>query len=53
MTARVDEWAMNFLTEFDGIPLQNIAKGAVDLGDLTDEAEKEEARCRREPKASR
>lgn len=44
MTARVDEWAMNFLTEFDGTPLQNIAKGAVDLGELTDEAEKEEAR---------
>lgn len=44
MTARVDEWAMNFLTEFDGTPLQNIAKGAVDLGDLTDDAEKEEAR---------
>lgn len=44
MTARVDDWAMNFLTEFDGTPLQNIAKGAVDLGDLTDEAEKEEAR---------
>lgn len=44
MTAHVDEWAMNFLTEFDGTPLQNIAKGAVDLGDLTDEAEKEEAR---------
>ncbi|WFF38843.1 molecular chaperone HtpG [Moraxella nasibovis] len=44
MTARVDEWAMNFLTEFDGTPLQNIAKGAVDLGDLTDEAEKEEVK---------
>ena len=44
MTARVDEWAMNFLTEFDGTPLQNIAKGAVDLGDLTDDAEKEETR---------
>lgn len=44
MTARVDEWAMNFLTEFDGMPLQNIAKGAVDLGDLTDDAEKEEVR---------
>ncbi|OOR93431.1 molecular chaperone HtpG [Moraxella caviae] len=43
MTSRVDEWAMNFLTSFDGTPLQNIAKGAVDLGDLTDEAEKEEA----------
>ncbi|SUD91445.1 molecular chaperone HtpG [Psychrobacter phenylpyruvicus] len=44
MTSRVDEWAMNFLHEFDGTPLQNIAKGAVDLGDLQDEAEKEEAK---------
>lgn len=43
MTSRVDEWAMNFLTEFDGTQLQNIAKGAVDLGDLQDEAEKAEA----------
>ena len=43
MTNRVDEWAMNFLFEFDGTPLQNIAKGAVDLGDLTDDAEKAEA----------
>lgn len=42
MTSRVDEWAMNFLFEFDGTPLTNIAKGAVDLGDLTDEAEKQE-----------
>ena len=43
MTSRVDEWAMNFLNEFDGTPLQNIAKGAVDLGDLQDEEEKAEA----------
>lgn len=43
MTSRVDEWAMNFLTQFDETPLQNIAKGAVDLGDLQDEAEKAEA----------
>ena len=43
MTNRVDEWAMNFLHEFDGTPLQNIAKGAVDLGDLQDEEEKQEA----------
>ena len=43
MTSRVDEWAMNFLTEFDGTPLQNIAKGAVDLGDLQDDEEKAEA----------
>lgn len=44
MTNPVDEWAMNFMYEYDGTPLQNIAKGAVDLGDLTDEAEKEEAK---------
>lgn len=44
MTNPVDEWAMNFMFEYDSTPLQNIAKGAVDLGDLTDEAEKEEAK---------
>ena len=44
MTNPVDEWAMNFMFEYDGTPLQNIAKGAVDLGDLTDETEKEEAK---------
>lgn len=43
MTNRVDEWAMNFMHEFDGTPLQNIAKGAVDLGDLQDEEEKKQA----------
>ena len=43
MTNPVDEWAMNFMFEYDGTPLQNIAKGAVDLGDLTDEAEKKQA----------
>lgn len=43
MTSRVDEWAMNFLTQFEDTPLQNIAKGAVDLGDLQDEEEKAEA----------
>lgn len=40
MADRVDEWAMNFVHEFDGLPLQNIAKGAVDLGDLQDAEEK-------------
>ncbi len=43
MTNRVDEWPMNFLDEFDGTSLQNIAKGAVDLGDLQDEEEKKQA----------
>ncbi len=43
MTDRVDEWALSFLPEFDGTPLQSVAKGAVDLGDLQDEAEKKAA----------
>ena len=40
MSERVDEWAMNFVHEFDGTPLQNVSKGAVDLGDLQDAEEK-------------
>ena len=43
MTDRVDEWALGFLHEFDGTPLQSVAKGAVDLGKLQDEAEKKAA----------
>jgi molecular chaperone HtpG len=43
MADRVDEWALNFLTEFDGTPLQSVAKGAVDLGKLLDESEKKAA----------
>jgi molecular chaperone HtpG len=43
MTDRVDEWALNFVHEFDGTPLQSVAKGAVDLGSLQDEAEKKAA----------
>lgn len=43
MSDRVDEWAMNFLTEFDGTPLQSVAKGAADIGDLQDEEEKKAA----------
>ena len=27
MTDRVDEWALNYLHEFDGTPLQSVAKG--------------------------
>ncbi len=43
MSERVDEWALSFLTEFDGTPMQSVAKGAVDLGKLQDEAEKKAA----------
>ena len=40
---RVDEWLLSHLYEFDGKPLQSVAKGAVDLGGLQDEAEKKQA----------
>jgi molecular chaperone HtpG len=43
MTDRVDEWALSHLHEFDGTPMQSVAKGAVDLGKLQDEAEKKKA----------
>jgi len=38
---RVDEWLISALTEFDGKPLQSVAKGDLDLGDLEDKEEKE------------
>lgn len=40
---RVDEWMLSHLYEFDGKPLQSVAKGAVDLGKLQDEEEKKKA----------
>ena len=40
---RVDEWMLSHLYEFDGKPLQSVAKGSVDLGALQDEAEKKQA----------
>src|SRR5205085_6301570 len=43
LTDRVDEWMLAHLYEFDGKPLQSVAKGSVDLGKLQDEAEKKHA----------
>jgi len=40
---RVDEWMLSHLYEFDGKPLQSVARGSVDLGKLQDEAEKKQA----------
>lgn len=42
MSDRVDEWALSYLTEFDGKQLVSVAKGGLDLGALEDEAEKQE-----------
>jgi Molecular chaperone, HSP90 family len=41
LSDRVDEWVVSSLTEFDGKPLQSVAKGGLDLGGLEDEEEKE------------
>ncbi len=40
---RVDEWMLSHLYEFDGKPLQSVAKGGVDLSKLQDEEEKKAA----------
>jgi molecular chaperone HtpG len=42
LTERVDEWMVGFLSEFDGKPLESVAKGDLDLGALADAQEKEE-----------
>ncbi|MEO8937389.1 MAG: molecular chaperone HtpG, partial [Burkholderiaceae bacterium] len=42
LSDRVDEWALNFLTEFEGKEVVSVAKGGLDLGTLEDEAEKKE-----------
>jgi molecular chaperone HtpG len=42
LTERIDEWMLGYLQEFDGKPLESVAKGDLDLGDLAEAAEKEE-----------
>jgi molecular chaperone HtpG len=41
---RIDEWMLNFLTEFESKHIQSIAKGALDLGKLADEKEDQPAK---------
>lgn len=38
----VDEWLVSHLSEFEGKPLQSVAKGELDLGKLADEENKEQ-----------
>jgi molecular chaperone HtpG len=48
---RIDEWVVSSLTEFEGKPLQSIAKGGLDLSALGDEdAKKEEVQKAEESK---
>ncbi|MDY6991448.1 MAG: molecular chaperone HtpG, partial [Pseudomonadota bacterium] len=39
----IDEWVVTHLHEFEGKPLQSVTKGKLDLGELEDETEKQEA----------
>jgi len=36
LTDRVDEWLVSHLNEYQGKPLQSVAKGQLDLGDMED-----------------
>ncbi|CAB3785544.1 molecular chaperone HtpG [Pararobbsia alpina] len=40
LSDRVDEWALSFLTEFEGKPLSSVARGDLDLGELSDDEKK-------------
>ena len=46
MYDRVDEWVVSLLTEFDGKPLQSVAKGGLDLSKLGGEAGRRSRRRR-------
>ena len=39
LSDRIDEWLVAHMTEFDGKPLQSVARGDLDLGEIGDEAE--------------
>lgn len=42
LSDRIDEWVVGSVTEFGGKSLVSVAKGGLDLGNLEDEAEKQE-----------
>ncbi|SPE35197.1 molecular chaperone HSP90 family [Burkholderiales bacterium] len=44
LTDRVDEWMLSFLTEFEGKPLNSVAKGDLALDALDDEQDQEDKR---------
>jgi molecular chaperone HtpG len=42
LSDRVDEWMLSFFTVFDAKQMTSVAKGGLDLGNLSDEKEKKE-----------
>jgi molecular chaperone HtpG len=46
MFDRIDEWMMGYLNEFDGISFQDVARGELDLRELTGQDESEEKKSK-------
>ncbi|TVP53215.1 MAG: molecular chaperone HtpG [Halomonadaceae bacterium] len=42
LSDRIDEWMMGYLSDYDGKRLQDVARGALDLGDVETEEDKKE-----------
>lgn len=42
LTDRIDEWVVQYLTEFEGKSLQSVARGSLDLGELADKEQSEQ-----------
>jgi molecular chaperone HtpG len=49
LTDRIDEWVLNFLTEFEEKPIQSVAKGSLDLSKVKDSSS--DAETKKEEKA--
>jgi molecular chaperone HtpG len=48
LSDRVDDWLMNHLQEFDGKPLQDVARGALDLAADSEEEKAEQEKLKQE-----
>lgn len=42
LSDRIDEWMMNYLSEYDGKSFQDVGRGSLDLGDVETEEDKKE-----------
>ncbi|QIB64380.1 molecular chaperone HtpG [Kineobactrum salinum] len=51
LSDRVDDWLMNQLQEFDGKPLQDVARGALDLEDDSEQAKAEKEKLKQDSEA--
>lgn len=50
LTDRIDEWVVSHLPEFDGKPLQSVAKGDLQLDDIVSETPEEKAEIEKKEK---